>query len=593
MRIEIRPEKVSEQIRSKESHLNKASDELLRRKDLIYLFLNSSLDSEGYVALKNRMEIYPTLIAGIEYAAILNKKADQKVTDELQSFFGLDAVSEQEYLDLQREALERVASLEEQYLSFVTDQYGMASGAMSGTDLFHSVSIYNAQHQADAAGEMLSRIYSYCEATSDVHADIVDDIHIAIEKGLQALADTPYDGDGWPTIDESWIADLRAATNAARPKIADSSDIYDGEIFNEDGVRGVFELPYELWSENEKKAMTEVLEILVQKTMDSEDGTCSELEKLITCGYEIDNFAKKNYRDSSKTGLALNERGNILPGYKVKTTFTMYNGFTLFLNEYANTQGSLFAQNPEKVNDAQRRAACLATGLLANAYSYSLFDLSKNDTNAIPPNMTIDLSEFATTASGETAEYCEVRFGNLVTSERSDERVPGSSFTFIPPSKKAGETATDLAIVFNVKNIIDPNGAKGKASLEALAQAGIDLAIGKVPGLSELSTMASILIDPDKAGKEAKGEAEEINKNSEISSEASLAGDYADWHYVDNAGIIAHNDGSVELIMIYREKDSQKDYDKSLNDYEKYINKHNDPGEALSFEQWRSEQGEV
>ena len=277
MSIEIRPNGVSDQVAAKANLLSEISSELAARKDIINAFIDSPLTSDGYEALKARVETYPVLIAGLEYAATLTMQADQTVESALGRFGGVDKISEQELLDKQNDALDRVAGLEAQYSGILK---GSCTGLASD---FLGNFIANAQLQADAAGEMLSDVYSYCEETNNVYQN-VEDIYIAIDAGFQAFSNAAAGKGNWPTLTNSgWIANLKIAVANGRPMIENADQIYDGETLNTEACSVLFGIPFELWGRKEQNAM-----LLAYDAMwvgDSGQPDLVALEALIKCGY--------------------------------------------------------------------------------------------------------------------------------------------------------------------------------------------------------------------------------------------------------------------------------------------------------------------
>lgn len=278
---EIRPTAVSSQIAQKGSYLEQAKGKVSNLKSAVYLFIDEQgLQSEGFSSAKAQLDLYPKLFAGIEESINLIKDADTTVDSSLSSFEGRSKVSELEWKLLKTAAeANKVAATAE--LAILEQQASSLRGHTNRCTTCSNArnALATIQDQIDEADYWLNLINTYRNETSGLHSQAIDDMNIAIAKGISSVFNAAHGRGMWPASDDGWFADIQEASARCRPAISNGSDIYNGTL-NEDLARTLFGVPFELLSPRERQALL----YAYNKMWNNRD--TAAIEMFLYCAYE-------------------------------------------------------------------------------------------------------------------------------------------------------------------------------------------------------------------------------------------------------------------------------------------------------------------
>ena len=210
MTIEIRPAAVRQQIAEKSRQMDAMAKALNGAHGKVDHFCStdSNLKGAGFDAARSHMGQYKDFCLAAHECIEMTRHADQQVTSALGVFGGMGRVSEQEYLDKQRDAQQQASSFRSQ-----------ANSIDWNRDIFDLDAMYRSwslrwaarswQRNADEAGRMLSKIYSYCEQTNGLYGGDLGKLANAVQAGAQSFASCSFDAatGAWGKFDSSWKSD--------------------------------------------------------------------------------------------------------------------------------------------------------------------------------------------------------------------------------------------------------------------------------------------------------------------------------------------------------------------------------------------------
>ena len=206
--IQIRPSAVQAQIEGKYGVMSALSDECERIGRAAQSFADEeALTGPGWDAAKSRIAAYSKLTAAMVYACGIIGIADRHVFSALSSRFGsTSAVDEEEWLQMQQEARHMLAQAES-ILSSSTSRGTGQDGALGE----YASAIPGYLERIRRAGEVLSKIYSYCEETNGLYSDDeLSGLCNLVARGTRALASSGFDGQtcSWSAWDDGWVGEL-------------------------------------------------------------------------------------------------------------------------------------------------------------------------------------------------------------------------------------------------------------------------------------------------------------------------------------------------------------------------------------------------
>ncbi|WP_448983529.1 hypothetical protein [Olsenella uli] len=206
--IQIRPSAVQAQIEGKYGVMSALSDECERIGRAAQSFADEeALTGPGWDAAKSRIAAYSKLTAAMVYACGIIGIADRHVFSALSSRFGsTSAVDEEEWLQMQQEARHMLAQTES-ILSSSTSRGTGQDGALGE----YASAIPGYLERIRRAGEVLSKIYSYCEETNGLYSDDeLSGLCNLVARGTRALASSGFDGQtcSWSAWDDGWVGEL-------------------------------------------------------------------------------------------------------------------------------------------------------------------------------------------------------------------------------------------------------------------------------------------------------------------------------------------------------------------------------------------------
>ena len=166
-----------------------------------------ALTGSGWDAAKSRIAAYSKLTAAMVYACGIIGIADRHVFSALSSRFGsTSAVDEEEWLQMQQEARHMLAQAES-ILSSSTSRGTGQDGALGE----YASAIPGYLERIRRAGEVLSKIYSYCEETNGLYSDDeLSGLCNLVARGTRALASSGFDDQtcSWSAWDDGWVGEL-------------------------------------------------------------------------------------------------------------------------------------------------------------------------------------------------------------------------------------------------------------------------------------------------------------------------------------------------------------------------------------------------
>lgn len=235
MGIEIRPSAVMGQIGTKAGMLDALLGEVRSKRSAAQSFVNDSfLSGAGYDAAKQRVSSYDALFGAIEVSVARTKQVDARVSSALSGYFGgCGRVSEDEWREKQREAEQRYVSLEGT-LNWLRRQ----PVRMWWSEWSYSSAMNSARESASYAGDMLSKIYSYCDETNGAYGGELAGLNACIARGCAAFSSSGYSvAGGWGKLDQSWQTDLRAKASKVAEEVylQDSRDNPESVYLSGDG----------------------------------------------------------------------------------------------------------------------------------------------------------------------------------------------------------------------------------------------------------------------------------------------------------------------------------------------------------------------
>lgn len=206
--IQIRPSAVQAQIEGKYGVMSALSDECERIGRAAQSFADEeALTGPGWDAAKSRIAAYSKLTAAMVYACGIIGIADRHVFSALSSRFGsTSAVDEEEWLQMQQKARHMLAQAES-ILSSSTSRGTGQDGALGE----YASAIPGYLERIRRAGEVLSKIYSYCEETNGLYSDDeLSGLCNLVARGTRALASSGFDGQtcSWSAWDDGWVGEL-------------------------------------------------------------------------------------------------------------------------------------------------------------------------------------------------------------------------------------------------------------------------------------------------------------------------------------------------------------------------------------------------
>lgn len=229
MGIEIRPVAVQGQLDEKFKTLSTMLDSIDKIKAVLDGFSQSGslLSGDGYDAARAHMGQYEKLLDTLEESVRLVREADTNVKGALNDFGGAARVSEDEWRDKKDDAEKRISLAQEKIRNFEADLSSVQSRISSSTEkskettqaqlselssVMYGLSSQKSllpqlQANANEAGEMLSRIYAYCEKTNGAYEGTLQDVSAMAASGAAQFASCGFsviDGKpSWDVIDES------------------------------------------------------------------------------------------------------------------------------------------------------------------------------------------------------------------------------------------------------------------------------------------------------------------------------------------------------------------------------------------------------
>lgn len=189
----------------------------------------TSLSGVGWESAKERIYNYAALFSGIAVAAKRVSQIDARISSALSGYFGgCDRVSEQEWLDKKEEALARASYMQDLLDASRADQ----NSSWYITSSYEGA-VRLAMEDASFAGDMLSKIYSYCAETNNAYGTDLSNLFSLIRRGCAAFAIPGFNAHTgkWNAVDQSWRADLSKAAY----KIADKM-LKEQSLENPDSV---------------------------------------------------------------------------------------------------------------------------------------------------------------------------------------------------------------------------------------------------------------------------------------------------------------------------------------------------------------------
>lgn len=206
--IQIRPSAVQAQIEGKYGVMSALSDECERIGRAAQSFADEeALTGPGWDVAKSRIAAYSKLTAAMVYACGIIGIADRHVFSALSSRFGsTSAVDEEEWLQMQQEARHMLAQAES-ILSSSTSRGTGQDGALGE----YASAIPGYLERIRRAGEVLSKIYSYCEETNGLYSDDeLSGLCNLVARGTRALASSGFDDQtcSWSAWDDGWVGEL-------------------------------------------------------------------------------------------------------------------------------------------------------------------------------------------------------------------------------------------------------------------------------------------------------------------------------------------------------------------------------------------------
>lgn len=211
MTIEIRPAAVRAQINEKRLLLNRMTIAASAIRSAVTNFCAAQeFSGDAYTVAQEHIAKYLDYLDVFEACIEKARAADDKILDALGSFGGMSVVSEQEWLDRKRQAEWWAASCWGRSSYYLQDylEYGYSKAYSNCVDQAQEW-----EDRAGRAGEMLSKIYSYCGQTNNAHGgDDLSALYDAVRAGSAAFANScNYNAEThvWGKIDSSWYSDVR------------------------------------------------------------------------------------------------------------------------------------------------------------------------------------------------------------------------------------------------------------------------------------------------------------------------------------------------------------------------------------------------
>ncbi|OUO88921.1 hypothetical protein B5F40_11985 [Gordonibacter sp. An230] len=208
MTIEIRPAAVMEQIERKKEALEALRDEAASKLLSVEGFSQDTLlTGAGWQASKDRIASYGALLSALTTAAERTMQADERVSSALAGYFeGCERVSEREWLDRQSDALSQARLMEERARWALHGTVGSAGLAR----MYEEAAAF-AYDAANLAGDMLSKVYSYCDETNGAYEGDLADLTSCLARGCAAVSSSGFDAEAgrWGALDMSWSVELR------------------------------------------------------------------------------------------------------------------------------------------------------------------------------------------------------------------------------------------------------------------------------------------------------------------------------------------------------------------------------------------------
>lgn len=231
MGIEIRPVAVQGQLDEKFKTLSSMLDSINQVKGVLSGFSQSGslLSGDGYDAARAHMGQYEKLLDTLEESVRLVREADTNVKGALNDFGGAARVSEDEWRDKKDDAEKQISSAQEKIANLKVRYANLQSQVSASTDkasnqthltelssITYGIAAQNGnlrtwQANANEAGEMLSKIYAYCEKTNGAYEGTLQDATAMAANGAAQFASCSFgitDGKpSWGVIDESsWFS---------------------------------------------------------------------------------------------------------------------------------------------------------------------------------------------------------------------------------------------------------------------------------------------------------------------------------------------------------------------------------------------------
>lgn len=236
MGIEIRPAAVAAQIEAKAAVLSALLDEVAAKRAAARGFADDRvLSGAGYDAARQRVGSYDALLGAIETSVQRTMQVDARVAAALsERFGGMARASEDEWAQKQCEAEERARWLE----GSLCWLRGLPTRSWQ-LERVYADAAEAAREHASAAGEMLSKIYSYCAETNGAYEGPLAELNASIARGCAAFASSGYGSvpGRWGALDASWLADLgrSAAEVGEQTRLEASANDPSAVFLSEDG----------------------------------------------------------------------------------------------------------------------------------------------------------------------------------------------------------------------------------------------------------------------------------------------------------------------------------------------------------------------
>lgn len=210
MTIEIRPAAVRSQISQKSNRMDIMVRSLNNSYNKVEQFCSAdgSLTGAGFNAAREHMGQYRDFCLAAHECIEMTRRADQQVVGALGTFGWMSRVSEQEWLEKQRQAEQQVSSLRSQAAETERNREWFDLAAAYYARALRGLA-FAWQIDADHAGRMLSKIYSYCEQTNGLYGGDLGTLTNAVNAGAQAFASCGFDAatHTWGKLDSSWKSD--------------------------------------------------------------------------------------------------------------------------------------------------------------------------------------------------------------------------------------------------------------------------------------------------------------------------------------------------------------------------------------------------